>query len=377
MHICNGFTTSRLYDELFRRLNDNEITTTVIAPSFIGEERANHNGFYDLKYFERDTSIISRLQYGQKLKNIEKFADCDAKVANIIHAHTLFSDGIPAYRLAKKYNIPYIVAVRNSDINFFFKYYFHYRRLAYDVLLIAKAIILISPVYRTRLKRVLPNRIFAQIENKIRVIPNGVNQSWFENRIHISKEISKRCLNIVFCGSFDKNKNILRLIQAFNKILISYPQAHLTLIGYNPLKNSRYVKKICDISTKSHGAIEIKKRLAPEEIREIYADSHIFAMPSLTETFGLVYVEALTQGLPLIYTKNEGFDGFFEDGLVGYSTIASDVQSITKALANTIEEYGKISKRVTCTDLSQFNWDKVARAYEKLYRMILFKSYDS
>lgn len=40
-------------------------------------------------------------------------------------------------------------------------------------------------------------------------------------------------------------------------------------------------------------------------------------MPSHKETFGLVYAEAMSQGLPIIYTKNQGFDGQFPDGYVG------------------------------------------------------------
>lgn len=42
------------------------------------------------------------------------------------------------------------------------------------------------------------------------------------------------------------------------------------------------------------------------KIIDVYRDSDIFVMPSKFETFGLVYVEALTQGLHLIYTKGQG-----------------------------------------------------------------------
>ena len=64
------------------------------------------------------------------------------------------------------------------------------------------------------------------------------------------------------------------------------------------------------------------KEFDKEELIKLYRDSHIFTMPSITESFGLVYAEAMTQALPVVYTKGQGFDGQFPDGEVGYSVEA-------------------------------------------------------
>ena len=48
---------------------------------------------------------------------------------------------------------------------------------------------------------------------------------------------------------------------------------------------------------------------------EFIGENDIFVMPSINETFGLVYAEAMSQGLPVIYTKGQGFDKQFNDGL--------------------------------------------------------------
>jgi glycosyltransferase involved in cell wall biosynthesis len=56
-----------------------------------------------------------------------------------------------------------------------------------------------------------------------------------------------------------------------------------------------------------------------EKLLNNYRNSDIFIMPSYNETFGLVYIEAMSQGLPIIYTQNEGVDGYFKEGSVGYS----------------------------------------------------------
>ena len=46
-------------------------------------------------------------------------------------------------------------------------------------------------------------------------------------------------------------------------------------------------------------------------------EHQIFAMPSFNETFGLVYIEALSQNLPILYTKSEGIYKYFEEGHFG------------------------------------------------------------
>ena len=67
-------------------------------------------------------------------------------------------------------------------------------------------------------------------------------------------------------------------------------------------------------------------------------------MPSKTETFGLVYAEAMSQGLPVIYTRGQGFDGQFEEGEVGYSVDCKDKKEISMKIIDIINNYDVISR---------------------------------
>ena len=60
-------------------------------------------------------------------------------------------------------------------------------------------------------------------------------------------------------------------------------------------------------------------------------------MPSYTESFGLVYAEAMSQKLPVIYSKGQGFDGQFEEGLVGYHVSPYDVKDIANGILKALE----------------------------------------
>ena len=92
-------------------------------------------------------------------------------------------------------------------------------------------------------------------------------------------------------------------------------------------------------------------------------------MPSHTETFGLVYAEAMSQGMPVIYTRGQGFDGHFEDGVIGYSVSDYDADELVEKIISIIENHENISTR--CLEkVDRFNWNKIAEEYKEVYGTI-------
>lgn len=61
----------------------------------------------------------------------------------------------------------------------------------------------------------------------------------------------------------------------------------------------------------------------------MFAESDIFVMVSHSETFGLVYIEALSQGLPILYTRGQGIDGTLKEK-IGEAADSYDENSIKK-----------------------------------------------
>jgi Glycosyltransferase len=99
-----------------------------------------------------------------------------------------------------------------------------------------------------------------------------------------------------------------------------------------------------------------------EKLKGFYDQADVFVMPSFRESFGTVYVEALSQGLPIIYTRGQGIDGYFDQGTVGYSCDPQNVDEIVTAIITIKDNYLSISSACSA-GAQRFQWKVVAEEY--------------
>ena len=102
-------------------------------------------------------------------------------------------------------------------------------------------------------------------------------------------------------------------------------------------------------------------------ILDNYRKSDIFVMLSSNETFGITYLEAMTQGLPIIYTKNDGIDGFFKNNRVGLSLeIGNTLNYYYENIMNLVNEKNNISKECL-KEVVAFSWKSIGEKYIEIY----------
>ena len=325
----------------------------------------NNTNFIYSKIF----NDIDRLFYNHKinkiLNDIKKKVDLDN--INIIHAHTLFSMGGIALKLKKEKNIDYIVAVRNTDVNLFFKYMVYLRSFGIKIMKESKKIIFLSPVYRDYvLEKFIPSNLQESIIKKSIVVPNGINPFFLKNKYNRPNFDNKKSIKLIYVGSFIKRKNVHISISVARRLKTLGYKIKLTIIG----GGGRDENKIRRLAKTNEDIIEIYNRIEDrEKLLSMYRKSDIFIMISYNETFGLVYLEAMSQGLPIIYTRGEGVDGYFKEGTVGYSVNPKDINDIVRKIEMTIHNYNEISKN--CYNLvDNFSWNKIAQTYDKIYKSI-------
>jgi glycosyltransferase involved in cell wall biosynthesis len=364
LHINSYYNGSKFYKNLYDQQVNTGLDISVFVPTPSSVENICDFGEYTTisVNHSRYDRFIFHLKHTKILKDITKRYDIE-KYA-LIHAHSLFSNGYVAMKLNKKYGISYIVAVRNTDVNTFFRRMFHLRRLGIEILKNANGIIFLSKSYRDEvIEKYIPKEMKESIINKISIIPNGIDDFWMENKIRKINEPDTNDLKLLYVGVVNKNKNILTTIKAIEHLRKQGVKARLTVVGriddysiYDQFKNLDYVDYI-----------EPKPR---NELIEIYRQNDIFVMPSIHESFGLVYAEAMSQGLPVIYSKGQGFDGQFADGVVGFSVDCSNAEDVSKKVVKIINDYSKISDN--CTKSSEkFSWNDISKTYLDLYRNLL------
>lgn len=299
-----------------------------------------------------------------KIRLIEKHIPINK--IDAIHATTLFTEGGTARVLQKKYGIPFIVSIRGTDINFYAKNMIHLWPMSYRVIKHANILSYVTPIIKQQMiKRWQYRSLKEKLDNGY-VINNGIDEVWLGNVYNEMRTIGNP-IHILYIGRFDSNKNVIRLIEAI-KILHRDINICLTLIGGDGEQQilvEQEVNKHSDY-IKYWGKIYDKQKLM-----RIIRDSDIFAMISHGETFGLVYAECLTQGLPLLYTSKTGFDNMYPQGYVGYAVDSYSIESIVEGLSNIIANYELIRKNIVSLDYKRYDWNSIAEYYIYLYGSII------
>ena len=161
---------------------------------------------------------------------------------------------------------------------------------------------------------------------------------------------------ILCVGNYVPRKGILYLIEAFAQI-----EKHgftLHLVG-NRKNNSRYYYKL------NHAVerLQLTKSVVfhdganQENIKQLYASADIFVLPSFKETFGIVFLEAMHHGLPIVTTNVSAMPELIEEGKNGLLVPSGNSQALANAILKLVENPDLIEK------MGENNRKKVATSY--------------
>jgi len=183
----------------------------------------------------------------------------------------------------------------------------------------------------------------------------------------------KNTYQLLFVGRFGKVKGIEFIISALPKILNKFPNAKLNIVGEGKYKNNliKIVKMLkLDKSVKFIGWIEHNK------LTSYYKNSSIFVMPSICpEAFGLVGIEAMSVGRPVIASNVGGIAEWLDDGETGYLVNPGNSEQIAEKVIKLfsdrklMEQMGKNARKKA----EQFSIEKHANEIEKIYMKVIEK----
>lgn len=378
LHLCSYYNTSSLYKNLIYnikknsninqkiyiplKLNDNSFEKNHSTVNKKTKDDLNLKHYYKFIFNKMDTIIYSK-KINKYIINLEK--DIEMNKIDFIHAHSLFVNGRVAYEMKKKYGIKYIVAVRSTDIDLFFKKLIHLRKIGLKIINDADQIIFISPSSKDKVLKYMPKDKKKLIEKKCTIVPNGIDDRWIYNTPSKTiKEVLPNNVKLYYLGALLKRKNVHKVISMVKSLNKKGYNIKLTIIGNGPYEEN--INKIIDVNSKFVNRMDwIKDK---NNLLEIINAQDIFIMTSVNETFGLVYIEAMSQGKPIIYTKNDGIYNYFKEGEVGYAIDPYNINELERSIIDICNDYENISDNCIIKS-KEFNWNDISIKYINLYNL--------
>jgi len=273
--------------------------------------RFNYGGYF----------YVIPVPFGSKMKEIVKELELD-----ILHSHQPYSLGSEALKFSKELDIPLV-----------FTYHIKYEDYSHYIPLVPNSIskkyirkvtvgysnkcdVVISP--STAIKKLLEDH---GIKALVKIIPSGINIDNFANDTGKKKKIREKYqikqdeIVLITACRLTKEKNLEFLVNSFAKIAQKEKNVKFMIVGDGA------VKKDLEKMAEEFG---IKDRIIftglvdRTSIVSLYQASDIFVFASLTETQGLVAVEAMAAGNPVIAVRASGIEDIVKDGEDGFLTLA-------------------------------------------------------
>lgn len=273
---------------------------------------------------------------------------------DLIHAHCLYPSGYLAMKLSEKLNIPFIVTTHGTDFyNLFPKnskaYYNQKMQIKVNnVLNNANQIIAVSQNFADDIAKYNP-------KTKLSVIENTYNSTIFKHSKSISKDF--QTINFICVGNFNQNKNHFLLLNAFKDSICQHSNIHLKIIGGGILKE-KYLEFITKYNLQDF--IQIKDYMPHQDLINEYLSSDIFILPSISEAFGVVILEAFATGLAVISSNTQGPSSIIDNYKNGILFENNNKDSLLKAIDFLVSDQSALSQMKT-------NAIRKAKQYEKKY----------
>lgn len=204
---------------------------------------------------------------------------------------------------------------------------------------------------------------------KIVVIGNGINidskKIDKQNFINLLPQV-KISYQIISVGNLVKTKGFDLLIQAVSNLNGTGMYVDLSIIGDGAEKNNL---QHLIIKNKMENKIRLLGKVNHDIVMNLYSYYDAFVLPSWSETFGIVYLEAMLAKIPVIGVFGEGIDGIIIDGTNGFLVERKNVDNLTAKIKKMIESenLNKITQTAYKNVKENYLLKNVIEEVEKLY----------
>ncbi len=342
----------------------------IFAPSYPGYNE-NEDGVY--RYYSvpspTNPDYTLALPIFPGMNNLLKRLDLD-----VIHVQSPFTMGRVGLHYARRYDIPIVFTYHTL-----YDQYVHYVPVAQD--LARDVTIKYSKHFCNQCDHIIvPSReVEAILDNydiktACTVVPTGVpiekfrngDNKWLRNHYDIPEQ--NRIL--LFVGRLTKEKNLDFLLDAFKNIRDEAPATTLVLTAQGPLEGE-LKKKARNLGFSLEQDVIFTGALPFDTLVNVYYSADLFVFSSVTETQGLVLIEAMAAGLPVVAVKAYGVQDMVDDGVNGYLTSCA-VEPFAAAVCRLLrdENTRRRFSRNALTKADSLSSHNMAKRLEEVYQQL-------
>lgn len=216
-------------------------------------------------------------------------------------------------------------------------------------------------------------RLFGLPYEKINVVPNGVNTNLF-NEVELDYDFRRQYAMdnekiILFMGRLVYEKGIQNLISAMPKILANYHDAKLIIAG----KGGMIDELRAQVNSLGLGnKVYFTGYLSSKNVQKMYKCADISVFPSTYEPFGIVALEAMLSGTPVVVSDIGGLNEIVDHGINGMKSYAGNPNSLADSILTLLFDpklCSDVVKNAQAKVKTDYNWQKIAQdthfAYQK------------
>lgn len=305
------------------------------------------------------------------------FTEQIARGIDIIHAHVAHPDGAAALRFGRKFNIPVVVTIHGQDFAYTLKRSGFCAESVRATLKGASGVILVSD----KLKNQYGLETWADRLEKYRVIYNGVDLNdvvqCSKQKVHSDLEEHSDCPPkaarriLLTVGFLRPDKGHAVVLKALPALIREFPDLEYRIAG-DGSERPALEALTQELGLEKH--VVFLGSLPHSEAMGEMAQCDVFILPSWKEAFGVVYLEAMAHGKPIIGTTGEGISEIIAQEGVGRAVPPKDVSAIEEEIGGLFrnpEQAEEMGRRGKALVSRKFTWEYNAQQTVKFYEEII------
>lgn len=206
--------------------------------------------------------------------------------------------------------------------------------------------------------------------SEYRIIPNGVDTERFHPKVKPIEKYRDGFKNILFVGRLDPRKGVKYLIQAMPAVAAALPKTRLIIVGGGALHEYYRMHVLPEIRDR----VVFTGHVTTEDLPRYYRTADVFVAPATQgESFGIVLLEAMASGVPIIASNIEGYNTVLKDGREGFLVPKESPMKIAEKILELLPDNSlrRAMSQQGRDKALKYSWPKVTGQIVQYYREIL------